>query len=170
MISMTLGPSVPIVSQTSEQSAFPLANVNASDGRYACVSAMFGYSSDATAILGAVILSVVLTLVLLAFRLGRGFPGLCLIGLGLTPLIAYSALYAWLPHPPFHISILSQILLRAAFGSPNLLLSFLIAIGALFWAVCVGSFRSMERKLCPWLCLIHLVGLMWAHWLLTYRS
>src|SRR5262245_9730739 len=124
---------------------------------------MLGYSSELTAVFGAVILSVILTLVLLAFRLGRGFPGLCLVGLGLTPLIAYSALYAWLPHPPYHISILSQILLGAAFISPNLLLSFLIAIGALLWASWVGSFSSTERKLCPWLVIIHLVGLMWAH-------
>ncbi len=47
---------------------------------------MFGYSSEATAILGAVILSVVLTLALFASRLLREFPGSCLIGLGLTPL------------------------------------------------------------------------------------
>lgn len=113
---------------------------------------------------------MVLTLALFALRLRLEFLRPCLIGLGLTPLIAYGVLYAWLPHPPYHISILSQILLGAAFASPNLLLAFLIAIGALLSAVWVDSSRSTERKLCLWLLAVHSVGLLWAYMLITVRS
>jgi hypothetical protein len=81
---------------------------------------MFGYSSDLTAAFGAVIISGLMTLLLRALSLSLNIPRPCLIGFGVAPLVIYSALYVWLPHPPYGISLSAQTMLMVAFVCPNL--------------------------------------------------
>jgi hypothetical protein len=109
-----------------------------------------------------------------ALRHQFSFATLCVMGLGVAPLIIYLAIFI-----PFHIRGASPITAlpfwigfpdMALYIAPNYLISFVISAAFLITS---GIRKSTERAtsvICAILVLVHGIGLSWAYLLLTHRG